>query len=60
MTESSLALPARVPITSLAASGAAVSGGSGPGPREIWRWLVLAAAALLLVEWMVFALRSRV
>lgn len=29
-------------------------------PREIWPWFVLAAIALLTVEWFVFALRMRV
>ncbi len=33
---------------------------AGEGPkREVWHWFVLAAAALLLVEWFVYAWRSR-
>ena len=31
----------------------------GEGTREIWRWFVLAAGVGLLLEWVVFTLRSR-
>ncbi|MGP1345243.1 MAG: vWA domain-containing protein [Phycisphaerales bacterium] len=43
-------------------AGASIGAGSGVGvaPREIWHWLVACAAALLALEWCVFALRSRV
>ena len=30
------------------------------GPREIWRWFVLAAGIGLLLEWLVFTLKCRV
>ncbi len=41
--------------------GAAVvaSDSSGDVPREIWLWFVLAAAALLAVEWGVYAAQTR-
>lgn len=37
-------------------SGAA----DAPAPREIWHWLVLAAAGLLALEWFLYAWRMRV
>lgn len=33
---------------------------SGTAPREIWPWLIMAAAILLALEWCLFALRSRI
>lgn len=35
-------------------------GASAAAPREIWHWFVLAAAAGLCVEWMLYAWRMRV
>ncbi len=43
--------------------GGEVLAGSGEGddaPMEIWHWLVIAAGVLLMVEWVVYALRMRV
>lgn len=41
-------------------SEAAAAGAQrGEGTREIWRWFVLAAGVGLLLEWVVFTLRSR-
>ncbi len=34
--------------------------GEAPVPREIWHWLVLGAAVLLILEWGVYAWRMRV
>jgi len=45
---------------SLKLGGATVTGGVAvPVPREVWPWLVLAAAGLLVVEWIAFAARAR-
>ncbi len=33
---------------------------SGSAPREVWAWLVIAAAILQAIEWVLFTLRSRV
>lgn len=33
---------------------------SSVAPREVWHWFVLAAVALLMIEWFIFALRMRV
>lgn len=55
--ESSLEAPASlaIPGGTLAAAGS----GAGSGePREVWHWFVLAAAGLLIVEWLVFGLRQ--
>ena len=42
-------------------SGQAVSAATtGSAPSEIWPWFVMAAAALLALEWLVFAFKSRV
>jgi len=38
---------------------AAGTAGGGEGQLEIWRWFVLAAGALLLLEWLVYATRAR-
>ena len=35
------------------------AGGAEPEGREIWRWFVLAAGLGLLLEWIVFTLKSR-
>jgi hypothetical protein len=53
--ESSLASPQQVqvdgkPIETIT---------TGSGQREIWHWFVLAAFALLAVEWLVYAARVR-
>ncbi|MCB9845230.1 MAG: VWA domain-containing protein [Phycisphaeraceae bacterium] len=42
-------------------SGEAVSGASraGSAPVEVWQWFVLAAGALLAIEWLVYALKMR-
>lgn len=46
---------------SLRVGGEAVAAGSGEGgPREIWPWFVLAALALLAVEWFLHAWFTRV
>ena len=42
-------------------NGQVLEGGrGGPGRYELWRWCVLAAGALMIVEWVVFGLRARV
>ena len=57
--ESSLEAPAALP-TPGGVVGASV-GGVGPGePREVWAWFVMLAAALLAVEWVLFALGVRI
>ncbi len=43
--------------------GGQVLAGSGEGeaaPTEIWTWLVIAAAVLLTLEWLLYAMRMRV
>jgi Ca-activated chloride channel family protein len=37
-----------------------VSSSGGAGPREVWPWFILAAAALLAVEWFLHAFMTRV
>jgi hypothetical protein len=54
-TESALASPAEVlidgkPVTTIS---------TGRGQREVWHWFVLAALALLGIEWLVYAARVR-
>jgi hypothetical protein len=54
-TESVLASPAEVmidgkPVTTIS---------TGRGQREVWHWFVLAALALLGIEWLVYAARVR-
>jgi hypothetical protein len=46
----------------VAMAGRSVAASAEPdlGPTEIWRWLVLAALALLAVDWLVFGLKMRV
>lgn len=36
------------------------AGSGGSAPREIWHWLVLAALALLTIEWIAYSWRMRV
>jgi hypothetical protein len=43
----------------LAAGGGGGFEGSGRTPREIWHWFVLASLVLLGLEWLGFAIRSR-
>ena len=55
--------PTRQPFPSeaRARSGGAEAGEDlGRAPRELWPWLVMIAAALLCVEWVIFAARMRV
>lgn len=54
--ESSLVNPEDVPV----GARTAVSGAAAREPREIWAWFIGAAALLLLVEWVVYALSARV
>ncbi len=54
-SESSLALGERVRVGSTVVE---VSAGA-PVPREIWAWFALAALAVLTIEWVLFAWRSR-
>jgi hypothetical protein len=53
-TETALASPSEVRIGALPVSSATAA---GLAPREIWRWFVVAAAALLAVEWLLYARR---
>lgn len=53
--ETSLASPDNISLTS-----GAVQAAEGSAGRELWFWFVLAAAALLVVEWFVFGWRMRV
>jgi len=53
--ESSLANPARVEI----AGREIESPRAAPEPREVWHWFVLAALALLTIEWLVYARAMR-
>lgn len=39
--------------------GALAAGTGGGAPREVWHWFVLAALAVLSVEWFVYAWRMR-
>jgi len=57
--ESSLETPASLAIPGGTLAAAGRGAGSGE-PREVWHWFVLAAAGLLVVEWLVFWLRARV
>jgi hypothetical protein len=57
--ESSLEAPVSLPVPG-AAVAAADSGRAEGEPREIWPWLLIAAAALLALEWVLFGLRVRV
>jgi hypothetical protein len=61
--ESSLRSPEILRIgdgRSVAAGGGGGEGGGGNRtPREIWHWFVLAALGLLALEWLGFAIRSR-
>ena len=54
-TESTLASPALLEVAGRAVPGVA----GGPARREVWAWFVMAAGALLLVEWVVYAWRVR-
>lgn len=47
-------------VKALAIPGAGAVVARGPAQRELWPWFVLAAAALLFVEWFVYAARMRV
>ncbi len=57
--ESSLDSPATLPLPGGDESRAADGTGTGE-PREVWPWFVIAAAALLGVEWLLFGLRAKV
>lgn len=50
------------PADEIIVSGVEVRGEGGPGiqPREIWRWFIIAAAIILMVEWYIYARRMRV
>ncbi|MCC5785382.1 MAG: VWA domain-containing protein [Phycisphaerales bacterium] len=50
------------PSDEITVSGVEVSSEGGPGiqPREIWRWFVIAAAIILMIEWYLYARRMRV
>ncbi len=54
--ESALGTRDAVEISGQTVSAAA----SGNAPAEIWPWFIIAAAALLVVEWIAFAIKSRV
>jgi von Willebrand factor type A domain/Aerotolerance regulator N-terminal len=43
----------------LSIGSAASITGEGKARREIWPWLVLAAAVLLFIEWLIYAMRMR-
>ncbi|MEL7472212.1 MAG: VWA domain-containing protein [Planctomycetota bacterium] len=44
----------------LSIAGRDLAGGAATaGPRELWRWLVLAGGVLLVLEWFVYVARSR-
>ena len=54
-TESAIASPSEIAV-----DGAPIVGVSrGQTPREIWPWLLIAAAALSTVEWLVFSAKAR-
>lgn len=54
-TESAIAAPAE-----LAVGGRLLPGVSrGTSPREIWPWLLIAAALISSIEWLVFSARAR-
>jgi len=57
--ESSLESPAALPLPGGDKSRATDGSGAGE-PREVWPWFVIAAAALLGVEWLLFGLRAKV
>lgn len=48
------------PVEALSIGGQEVAGNAGPvkSQREIWHWLVLAAFALLFLEWFIYCRRS--
>lgn len=55
-TESALRTRDQVQVSGQSVSAAA----TGRAPAEIWPWFVMAAGVLLAVEWIVFAIKSRV
>jgi len=58
-SESALASPVSLPVPGGAVMQTSRGAGGGE-PREIWPWFVLAAAAVLGIEWVLFGLRARV
>ena len=54
-TESALASPARVQVDGVSLKGIE----TGSSEREIWTWLLIAAAVLLCIEWLVYARKAR-
>ncbi|MFG0258979.1 MAG: VWA domain-containing protein [Phycisphaerales bacterium JB041] len=57
--ESALASPTSLPVPGGAIRQASDGAGRGE-PREIWPWFLLAAAAVLGVEWVLFGQRAKV
>ncbi|HZW10844.1 MAG TPA: VWA domain-containing protein [Phycisphaerales bacterium] len=57
--ESSLEAPLSLPVPG-APAPASESTRAQSEPREIWPWLLIAAAALLTLEWVLFGLRVRI
>lgn len=57
--ESSLEAPGALPIPG-SADGAGRRVGAEGEPREVWPWLLIAAAVLLAIEWLLYGLRLRV
>jgi len=56
--ESMIASPESIEVSGRAVASA--QSADAPSAREIWHWLVLAGAALLVLEWAVYGLRMRV
>lgn len=58
-SESALASPVSLPVPGGTIAQTTDNAGRGE-PREIWPWFVLAAAAVLGIEWVLFGLRAKV
>ena len=55
--ESAIATRSSVDVGGITAQAADLDDAA---PREVWHWFVLAALALLSLEWLLFAWRTRV